>query len=165
MRLLDKISELSERSEVRFASLARSICLLLEVRTAEGVRRKREGLLGEINETLRLPKIWSRCAEFAALTLPDPDKGKDPTVIVDVLSKLQNHPIGIDGCVAIAEAEGNIESYPFLINSEQYLGAMKKARHQEIPGELKGSEIGKWIREQQIRAVARNFAEQSLSNC
>lgn len=155
MHLLDKASKLSERPEVRFAALARRICLLLEVRTAEGVKRKKEGLLDEINETLRLPVIWNRCAEFAALKLPDPDKGKDPTVIVNVLSKLQNHPIGIDGCVAIAEAEGNIESYPFLINSEQYLGAMKKARHQEIPGELKGREIGKWIREQEIEALRR----------
>ena len=155
MRLLDKTAELSERPEVRFASLARSICLLLEVGTAEAVKREREDLLNDINKALRLPVIWSRCADFAAITLPNPQNGRDSEVIVDVLSKLQNHPIGLDGCIAIVEAEGNIESYSFLINSEQYLEVMKKARHQEIPGELKGREIGKWIREQEIEALRR----------
>jgi len=163
MRLLDKTAELSERPEVRFASLARSICLLLEVRSSEGVKRKREDFLNEINEALRLPIIWIRCAQFAALILPDPQKGKDPEVIVDVLSKLQNHLIGLDGCTAVAEAEGNIESYPFLVNSERYLEAMKKARQQEIPSELKGSEIGKWIREEQISAVARGVPREAAN--
>lgn len=165
MHLLDKASELSERPEVRFAALARRICLLLEIEAAEGVKREREDLLYEINEVLRLPVLWSRCAEFAALILPDPQNSKEPAVIVDVLSKLQNNPIGLDGCIAVVEAEDNIDSYPFLINSEQYLDAMKKARQQEIPEELKGREIGKWIRDEQIKEVARNFAEQSLSNC
>lgn len=154
MCLLDKTSELNERPEVRFASLVRSICLLLEVVPSEGVKRGRETLLDEINEVLRLPVIWSRCAEFAALILPDPKDGKDPALAVDILSKLQSHPIGLDGCIAIAKSEGNIESYPFLINSERYLEAMEKARQQKIPKELKGREIGRWIREQQIRAVA-----------
>ena len=161
MQLLDKTAELSERPEVRFASLARSICHLLEVKAGRGVKREREDLLEEINETLRLPVIWRRCAEFASLILPDPEKGKDPAVIVNVLSKLQTHPIGLDGCIAVVKAEGNIESYPFLINSEQYLDAMKKARQQEIPRELKGSEIGRWIRDEQIKEVAGGMPRKS----
>lgn len=145
MSLLDKTAELSERPEVRFASFVRSIYLLLE---------DREELPDEIDQALRLPNMWRKCADFASLNLPDPATGKDPAVAVDTLAKLQNHPIGTDGCIAIAKAEGIIESYPFLVDSGSYLEVMKKAREVKIPENLKGSEIGQWIRARQIAAVA-----------
>ncbi|NLD05514.1 MAG: hypothetical protein GX672_06430, partial [Synergistaceae bacterium] len=127
-----------------FASLVRSIYLLLE---------DREELPDEIDQALRLPNMWRRCADFASLHLPDPATGKDPAVAVDTLTKLQNHPIGIDGCIAVTKAEGIIDSYPFLVNSELYLEAMKKARA-EVPAGTEGKAIGVWIRARQIAAVA-----------
>ncbi|NLD06056.1 MAG: tRNA adenylyltransferase [Synergistaceae bacterium] len=146
MNRLDKTAELGERPEVRFASLVRSIYLLLE---------DREELPDEIYGALRLPNMWRKCAEFASLHLPDPGIGKEPEVAVDTLTKLQSHPIGIDGCIAITKAEGTIDSYPFLANSELYIEVMKKAREIEIPENLKGSDIGQWIRARQIAAVAK----------
>lgn len=145
MSMLDKTAELSQRPEVRFASLVRSIRLSLE---------DSEDLLDKIDRTIRLPKIWRRCAEFASLYLPDPGAGKDPAVAVDTLIKLQNHPIGIDGCVAIAKAEGTIDSYHFLAKSKLYLEAMKKARS-ELPPGIEGKARGEWIRARQIEAVSK----------
>lgn len=145
LRLLDKTAGLSKRPEVRFSSLVRSIYFSLE---------EREELLDEIDRSLRLPNVWIRCAEFVSLYLIDPTIGKDPAVAVDTLTILKKHPIGIDGCIAIAKAEEIIGSYPFLIKSELYLEVMKKAREVEIPESLKGSEIGQWIRARQIAAVA-----------
>ncbi|MDD4838816.1 MAG: hypothetical protein PHX99_06405 [Synergistaceae bacterium] len=145
MSLLDKTAKLCQRPEVRFASLVRSIGLSLE---------GREDLLDEIDRTLRLPGVWRRCAEFASLHLPEPATGKAPAVAVDTLTKLQNHPIGIDGCIAITKAEGTIDSYPFLENSEMYLDVMKKARA-ELPAGIERKARGEWIRARQIEAVSK----------
>ncbi|MEA4873359.1 MAG: hypothetical protein VB076_11205 [Synergistaceae bacterium] len=145
MSLLDKTAELCQRSEVRFASLVRSIGLSLE---------GREDLLDEIDRTLRLPGVWRRCAEFASLHLPDPATGKAPAVAVDTLTKLQNHPIGIDGCIAITKAEGTIDSYPFLVNSEFYIEVMKSVRA-ELPAGIEGKARGEWIRARQIEEIGR----------
>ena len=145
MSRLDKTAELCQRPEVKFASLVRSIGLSL---------KDREDLLDEIDVSMRLPNIWRRCAEFASLHLPDPAKGKDPAVAVDTLTKLQNHPIGIDGCIAIIKAEGTISSYFFLANSELYIEVMKKVRG-ELPAGIEGKARGKWIRAQQIEAVSK----------
>ncbi|MDD4159792.1 MAG: hypothetical protein PHO18_02475, partial [Synergistaceae bacterium] len=142
---LDRTAELSERPEVRFASLVRSIALSLECT---------EGMLDEIDRTIRLPKVWRRCAEFAYMNLPDATAGKEPAVAVDTLTKLQNHPVGIDGCIAITKAEGTIDSYPFLENSKLYLEAMKKARA-ELPPEIEGTARGEWIRARQIEEIGR----------
>ena len=143
--LLDRTAELSERPEVRFASLVRSIALSLECT---------EGLLDDVDRTIRLPNIWRRCAEFASLQLPDPSAGKEAAVAVDTLTKLQNHHIGIDGCIAITKAEGTMDSYPFLANSELYLEVMKKART-ELPPGIEGKARGEWIRAKQIEAVSK----------
>ena len=145
MSLLDKTAKLCQRPEVRFASLVRSIGLSLE---------GREDLLDEIDRTLRLPGVWRRCAEFASLQLPDPSAGKEAAVAVDTLTKLQNHHIGIDGCIAITKAEGTMDSYPFLANSELYLEAMKKVRT-ELPPGIEGKARGEWIRAKQIEAVSK----------
>ena len=145
MSRLDKTAELCQRPEVRFASLVRSIMLSLE---------ERGDLLDEIDRELRLPNIWRRCAEFASRHLPDPLKGKDAAAAVDTLTKLQNHPIGIDGCIAITKAEGTIGSYPFLEESELYLEVMKKART-ELPAGIEGKARGEWIRARQIEAVSK----------
>ena len=109
--------------------------------------------MDEIDRELRLPNIWRRCAEFASLHLPEPATGKAPAVAVDTLTKLQNHPIGIDGCIAITKAEGTIDSYPFLENSEMYLDVMKKART-ELPAEIEGKARGEWIRARQIEEIS-----------
>ena len=145
MSRLDKTAELCQRSEVRFASLVRSIMHSVE---------DSEDMLDEIDRELRLPNIWRRCAEFASLHLPEPATGKAPAVAVDTLTKLQNHPIGIDGCIAITKAEGTIDSYPFLENSEMYLDVMKKARA-ELPAGIERKARGEWIRARQIEAVSK----------
>lgn len=145
MSMLDKTAELSQRPEVRFASLVRSVALSSE---------SCKNLVYEIDRALRLPKIWQRCAEFASVHLPGPAKGKDPAAAVDTLTKLQNHPIGIDGCVAIAKAEGTIDSYHFLAKSKLYLEAMKKASS-ELPPGIEGKARGEWIRARQIEEIGR----------
>jgi len=145
MRMLDKTAELCQRSEIRFASLVRSIRL-----SPAG----HEDLLDKIDRTLRLPGVWRRCAEFASLHLPDPATGKDPAVAVDTLTKLQNHPLGIDGCIAITNAEGTINRYPFLANSELYIEVMRSVRA-ELPAGIEGKARGEWIRAQQIEAVSK----------
>ena len=73
---------------------------------------------------------------------------------MDTLTKLQNHPIGSDGCIAITKAEGTIGSYPFLEESELYLEVMKKART-ELPAGIEGKARGEWIRARQIEAVSK----------
>ncbi len=147
MDILDKTAGASERGEIRFASLARSVSSSLPEMSAVCV-------LKEIDRTVRLPILWGRCAEFAMMHLPHPATGKDPAVAVDTLSALQNHPIEIDGCTAITKAEGTIDSYPFLANSELYLETMKKARA-ELPLAIEGKARAEWIRERQIEAIGR----------
>jgi len=145
MSLLDKTAKLCQRPEVRFASLVRSIGSSLE---------GREVLLDEIDRTLKLPGVWRRCAEFASLHLPEPATGKAPAVAVDTLTKLQNHPIGIDGCIAITKAEGTIDSYPFLANSVLYIEVMKSVRA-ELPAGIERKARGEWIRARQIEEIGR----------
>lgn len=147
MHILDKTAAESERAEIRFASLVRSLSSALPEMPADCV-------LNEIDSMLRLPVLWKRCAEFAVMHLPDPSAGKDPAAAVDTLAVLQNHPIGIDGCLAITKAEGTADSYTFLGDSELYLEIMKKARA-ELPSGIEGKARGEWIRARQIEAVAK----------
>lgn len=145
MSILDKTAEISERPEIRFASLVRSVVL-----SPQG----REDLVYEIDRALRLPKIWQKCAEFASIHLPGPAAVKGPAAAIDTLTKLQNHPIGIDGCIAITKAEGTIDSYTFLAKSELYLEVMKKARA-ELPAGIEGKARGEWIRARQIEEIGK----------
>ncbi len=147
MDILDRTALSDSRAEIRFASLARSISLSLpEISPAD--------VFEEIKRAVRLPVMWSRCAEFAVLHLPEASAGKDPAAAVDTISKLQNHPIGIDGCLSIIKAEGTLDSYPFLAQSELYLEVMKKVRA-ELPAGIEGKARGEWIRARQIEAVGR----------
>lgn len=147
MDILDRTALTEKRTEIRFASLARSISLSLPEISPSDV-------FEETKRVLRLPVMWSRCAEFAVLHLPDPSSGKDPAAAVDTIAKLQNHPIGIDGCLSIIKAEGTLDSYPFLAQSELYLEVMKKVRA-ELPPGIEGKARGEWIRARQIEAVGR----------
>ena len=145
MNILDRAACHSKRPEIRFSALIKAVHSVYQ-----GIPSS--DLMDEVERSIRLPVLWRRCMEFILSLLWGPESANDPEVVADILTKLQSHPIGIDGCTAILKAECVLEKYPFIAKSAAYFEAMKEART-EVPKELEGKDIGLWIRKRQIEKI------------
>ena len=77
-------------------------------------------------------------------------KGK----IVDFILALHKNPIGDKGFSDIVLVDKG--SRPdCLLSFDEYITAIKMVKGNDAPSELKGKEIGAWIRQQQIKAYGQ----------
>jgi tRNA nucleotidyltransferase (CCA-adding enzyme) len=136
MQVLDSTAAMTARTEVRFAALA----------------------VGLDSPALRewdaLPSRWMRCAEFAITERARIQGIKEPGAITDFMERIRNHPLALDGIIAIASA-GAGGPPPFLKRAPELLSAMNEARGDDIPDDLKGPARGEWLRHRKTESVAR----------
>ncbi|MBP1682425.1 MAG: tRNA cytidylyltransferase [Proteobacteria bacterium] len=133
---LDSVAKVTQNSKVRFAAL--------------GVVLDKERL-GLWNNRMKLPGGWMDAAVTVSQTIgflenPTPDK------IVDTINKLRRSSLTIEEFDLIIKAAG--------LKITQ-LGPLKAimALPQEtvVPKTLKGKEIGEWLREKHVEAIARQL--------
>lgn len=158
MLALDKAAALTNRAEVRFAVLAHDLGkgTTPEALLPRHFGHEKRGLkaLSEWNRAMTLPKTWLACASFAvkehmrARTITKIGK------IVDLIARLSRHPLGFDGFAVVMLADGGVLP-PYLENYERFLEAIRSVDGKNAPPELKGSQIGDWLYERQIKAAAK----------
>ena len=161
MDVVDRVSEMNERVEVRFAALMHDIG---KGETPDEVLPHHYGheekgieVLSEINRKMRIPHRWFLCAEFAVSEHKRPAKMTQPGKAVDLLIRLDKHPIGFDGFAAIIKADNNGDQPEFLVNHERYLQAIRSAHRIKIPEGLSGKQIGEWVRQKEIEAYIKEL--------
>lgn len=165
MMALDRAAAMTNRTEVRFAVLAHDLgkgTTPKEILPHHFGHEER-GLeaLREWNRQVTLPRLWLACANFAvrehmrACTIARTGK------IVDLIVRLSHHSIGFDGFAVVMQADGGYVP-PFLENYKPFLDAIRSVDGRNAPPDLKGPQIGVWVREQQVRAVADVVNDMSL---
>jgi len=158
MIALDKAAALTPRPEVRFAVLAHDLgkgATPLEMIPHHfGHERRGLDVLKAWNREMTLPRSWLLCASFGvkehmrACTITRMGK------ILDLILRLSRHPLGFDGFAALMLADGG-ELPPYLENYERFLEAARSIDARNAPPDLRGPQIGAWLREQQIKAAAK----------
>jgi tRNA nucleotidyltransferase (CCA-adding enzyme) len=139
MQVLDRTAAMTARTEARFAALA----------MGPGMTALREW-----NARMPLPSLWTRCAEFAITERSRIHNISKPEEIADFMERIRNHPLALDGIIAIARADA-CGTPPFLERAPKLLEAMGSVTGDAIPDYLKGPSRGAWLREKKIEAVTR----------
>ena len=126
-------------------------------RTAAPAYRGLEAFLGlealkEWNSNMTLPGLWMACAKYAIKEGSRAWEVSRPGEIADFLTRLERHPIGVDGLVAVIHSNG--EKLPaFLRNVRRYYDAMRDVSGHDIPEDLAGSKRGKWLRARRNESI------------
>ena len=156
MTALDRAASMTDRAEVRFAALMHDIG---KGETPEemlphhyGHEDRGAAVMREITAVLGLPRLWSRCAEFAAREHMRPSRMKDPAKIRDLIRALEREPLGPDGFGTVVAADGG-ELPGFLRNYEYLLAIIRTAAKCKVPERLTGPQIGEYIRSKEIEAL------------
>ena len=159
MFVLDNVAKRTPRIEVRFAALVHDIgkSVTHEDTLPHHYEHKKIGLkvLKEINDVMTLPSLWYKCAEFAIKEHMRPFKINDPSKVVDLLVRLNKHPIRYDGFAAIISADNQGELPDCLVNYEEYMKAIHSSHDLKIPENLDGPKIGEWVRQKEIEAFKK----------
>lgn len=157
MMALDKAATMTQRTEVRFAVLAHDLGkgTTPEEMLPHHFGHEARGLdaLRAWNREMILPRAWLACAAFAAKEHMRACTITRTGKIVDLIIRLSRHPIGFDGFTTVMLADGGYVP-PYLVDYERYLDAIRSVDGRGAPPELKGPQIGVWVREQQVKAVA-----------
>lgn len=157
MLTLDGAAALTDRPEVRFAVLMHDIgkgeTPAKTLPHHYGHEERGAALMKEITEALGLPRLWGRCAEFAAKEHMRPARMKNPAKIRDLIRALEREPLGPDGFSVLIAVDNGGELPEFLRDYERLLTALKAAAKCRIPEGLKGAQIGEYIRNKEIWAL------------
>jgi hypothetical protein len=103
---------------------------------------------------MTLPNLWRACAEFAIAEHMKVSIISRPGKITDFLTRMERHPIGLDGMSAVTLADAG-RLPPFLLNADEYYRVMGEISGHDIPENLTGPARGKWLRARRIEAVVR----------
>lgn len=163
MLVVDRVSHMTERTEICFAALSHDIgkgAASAEI-TPHHYRHEIAGLdiLREIDRTLHLPRLWKQCAEIVIRHHMRAPRLAQRGKIRDLLVAVSKHPIGFDGFNMIIAADyGFLPRY--LAEHEKYIRAIREARSIPAPENLKGREIGLWLRQMEIAALAGIYEDE-----
>jgi tRNA nucleotidyltransferase (CCA-adding enzyme) len=148
MDATDRAATLAERAEIRFAALACSVGLEINLVNAE------ETDIKEWEEKTPLPRLWAECAIFASHWGKKAFEIKEPDEARDLIEGLIRHPVGPDGLEAVMlSVFGKLP--PVLQKRREIESAIRSIRAQDAPSDLAGERLGAWLRERRNDAVAR----------
>lgn len=158
MNVVDQVAERNARIEVRFAALVHDLGKGLTPKEKLPTHHMHDVLgldaIKAFDQHLGLPNKWVTCAEFAIRHHMRVAKIKQKGKIVDFILALDKNPIGDKGFSDIVFIDkGSIPDC--LLNYEKYIAAIKRIKGNDAPSKLQGEEIGKWIRQQQIKAYGQ----------
>ncbi|MDR1482824.1 MAG: HD domain-containing protein [Synergistaceae bacterium] len=157
MEAIDAAASMTGRVEVRFAVLTHDTGKALTPDESLPRHPDHDALglivIDEWNRSMRLPRRWVSCARFAIREHMRVHKRRDPEYITDILTALRSHPIGIDGFSAVIRSDRK-DLPDFIRESQAYMDAISSATSDDLPDGPTGGEIGRRIRERQIKAVS-----------
>jgi tRNA nucleotidyltransferase (CCA-adding enzyme) len=154
--IVDEISKINPKPEIRFAALAHDFGkgTTPPEMLPHHYKHDKRGLdvLEEMNQRIILPTDWKKIAAFVISEHMRAPQMTHPGKIVDFLIKLHNSIISIEDFNDIINLDNH--GLPLhLANAKIILAELLKISGKNAPAELKGAEIGDWIRKERVKVL------------
>ena len=112
-----------------------------------------------MNERITLPADWKKIAAFVISEHMRAPMMTRPGKIVDFLIRLHNSKISADDFNDIINLD-NHGLPPHLANAKIIIVEILKISGKSAPLELKGAEIGDWIRRERVKCYVNKFCKE-----
>ena len=154
MQIVDEIVKINPKPVIRFAALVHDLGkgLTPEEMLPHHYEHDRRGVdvLNEMSTRIRLPSDWKKIAAFVIREHMRAPVLTGAGKIIDLLIKIHNSKIAVADFNDIIRTDHHgLPNY--LANAETILAEILKVSGKSAPPELKGAEIGDWIRAERIR--------------
>ena len=154
MQIVDEIAKINPKPVIRFAALVHDLGkgLTPEEMLPHHYEHDRRGVdvLNEMSTRIRLPSDWKKIAAFVIREHMRAPVLTGAGKIIDLLIKIHNSKIAVADFNDIIRTDHHgLPNY--LANAETILAEILKVSGKSAPPELKGAEIGDWIRAERIR--------------
>ena len=158
MQIVDVVARKTQTIEARFAALVHDIG---KGKTPEEMLPHHYGheqrgllVLDAWNERMTLPKAWLMAARFVIKEHMRAPLLKKTGKIADLLLAVEKSGLSfVDFRRIICADHGTLPYH--LVHGEELLRKMLQVRGTEVPPELRGADVGKWLREERVRRLAQ----------
>ena len=158
MQIVDVVARKTQTIEARFAALVHDIG---KGKTPEEMLPHHYGheqrgllVLDAWNERMTLPKSWLMAAHFVIKEHMRAPLLKKTGKIADLLLAVEKSGLSFADFRRIICADHGTLPY-YLVHGEDLLRKMLQVRGTEAPPELRGADVGKWLREERVRRLAQ----------
>lgn len=158
MQIVDVVARKTQTIEARFAALVHDIGKgqTPEEMLPHHYGHEQRGLLvlDAWNRRMTLPKSWLMAAHFVIKEHMRAPLLKKTGKIADLLLAVEKSGLSFaDFRRIICTDHGTLPYY--LVHGEELLRKMLQVRGTEAPPELRGADVGKWLREERVRRLAQ----------
>ena len=158
MQIVDVVARKTQTIEARFAALVHDIGKgqTPEEMVPHHYGHEQRGLLvlDAWNERMTLPKSWLMAAHFVIKEHMRAPLLKKTGKIADLLLAVEKSGLSFADFRRIICADHGTLPY-HLVHGEDLLRKMLQVRGTEAPPELRGADVGKWLREERARLLAQ----------
>ena len=158
MQIVDVVARKTQTIEARFAALVHDIGKgqTPEEMLPHHYGHEQRGLfvLDAWNERMTLPKSWLMAARFVIKEHMRAPLLKKTGKIADLLLAVEKSGLSFADFRRIICADHGTLPY-YLVHGEDLLRKMLQVRGTEAPPELRGADVGKWLREERVRRLAQ----------
>ena len=158
MQIVDVVARKTQTIEARFAALVHDIG---KGKTPEEMLPHHYGheqrgllVLDAWNKRMTLPKSWLMAAHFVIKEHMRAPLLKKTGKIADLLLAVEKSGLSFADFRRIICADHGTLPY-YLVHGEELLRKMLQVRGTEAPSELRGADVGKWLREERVRRLAQ----------
>ena len=158
MQVVDVVARKTQTIEARFAALVHDIG---KGKTPEEMLPHHYGheqrgllVLDAWNKRMTLPKSWLMAAHFVIKEHMRAPLLKKTGKIADLLLAVEKSGLSFADFRRIVCADHGTLPY-HLVHGEDLLRKMLQVRGTEAPPELRGADVGKWLREERVRRLAQ----------
>ena len=162
LQIVDDVAKVNPKPLVRFAALAHDIGkgTTPPEMLPHHYKHELRGLkvLEQMNRRMTLPGDWKKAAAFVIREHMRAPRLEKAAKIVDLLLSLNTLKLGVKDFCDIIRVD-NHGLPPYLEHAQEIIDELLKIGGKDAPPELKGTEIGNWIRDERIRrfVTIRNF--------
>ena len=158
MQIVDVVARKTQTIEARFAALVHDIGKgqTPEEMLPHHYGHEQRGLLvlDAWNKRMTLSKSWLMAARFVIKEHMRAPLLKKTGKIADLLLAVEKSGLSFADFRRIICADHGTLPY-YLVHGEELLRKMLQVRGTEAPPELRGADVGKWLREERVRRLAQ----------
>jgi len=163
LQIVDDVAKINPKPIVRFAALMHDIGkgTTPPEKLPHHYKHELRGLevLDKMNSRMTLPNEWKKIAAFVIREHMRAARLKMPGKIVDLLLRLYGLKISVkDFCDIIRIDNRGLPFY--LEHAQKIIDELLKIGGKDAPPELKGKNIGKWIKGERIRRFMKLYAKE-----